>query len=211
MTHLDRSTGCNLIGNIAGAGFRKTNISLHHASHKPCLWQECLLCVTEAHTKRSLAACRDELRQPLLGNGHYDEEVAVTEPKVMPPPSSSADSDDEEELREPGWWEQVRHMWSSPLMATACCIFLCYILKVLQQVFPLNMPLNGHCIAPPLRCLLVSLCRYTVWRCYANHFGGIGRAAGMHRVCLHSDFYACCEIISSQRRKCPQSRGLFPV
>ena len=27
-------------------------------------------------------------------------------------------------------------MWSSPLMATACCIFLCYILKVLQQVAP---------------------------------------------------------------------------
>ena len=53
---------------------------------------------------------------------------------MKPPPSSSADSDDEEETRQFGWWEQVRHMWSSPLMATACCIFLCYILKVLQQV-----------------------------------------------------------------------------
>ena len=53
---------------------------------------------------------------------------------MKPPPSSSADSDDEEETRQFGWWEQVCHMWSSPLMATACCIFLCYILKVLQQV-----------------------------------------------------------------------------
>lgn len=82
-------------------------------------------------------ACRDELREPLLSNGsngHYDEEAAVPEPKVMPPPSSSADSDDEEDRHEHTWLEQVQHMWSSPLMATACCIFLCYILKVLQQV-----------------------------------------------------------------------------
>ncbi|CAL5227554.1 g10545 [Coccomyxa viridis] len=84
---------------------------------------------------------RDELRQPLLSNGHYDEEAAVPEPKVMPPPSSSADSDDEEDPQEHSWWEQVRHMWSSPLMATACCIFLCYILKVLQQAYIDGLPI----------------------------------------------------------------------
>ena len=93
------------------------------------------------------STCRDELRQPLLSNGHYDEEVALPEPKVMPPPSSSADSDDEEEQAEHSWWEQVRHMWSSPLMATACCIFLCYILKVLQQV-PASSP-EPSTLAPP--------------------------------------------------------------
>ena len=38
----------------------------------------------------------------------------MPEPKVKPPPSSSADSDDEEEQPEHSWWEQVRHMWSSP-------------------------------------------------------------------------------------------------
>ncbi len=90
---------------------------------------------------------RDELRQPLLSNGHYDEEAAVPEPKVMPPPSSSADSDDEEDPQEHSWWEQVRHMWSSPLMATACCIFLCYILKVLQQV-PAPAPVPTATAAP---------------------------------------------------------------
>ena len=72
----------------------------------------------------------------------------MPEPKVMPPPSSSADSDDEEEQAEHSWAEQVRHMWSSPLMATACCIFLCYILKVLQQVpaptlCPSHLPLHS--------------------------------------------------------------------
>ena len=72
----------------------------------------------------------------------------MPEPKVMPPPSSSADSDDEEEPQEHSWWEQVRHMWSSPLMATACCIFLCYILKVLQQV-PAPAPC-AHCTCPTL-------------------------------------------------------------
>ncbi len=74
----------------------------------------------------------------------------MPEPKVKPPPSSSADSDDEEEQPEHSWWEQVRHMWSSPLMATACCIFLCYILKVLQQV-PAPAPLCPTAPAPPER------------------------------------------------------------
>ncbi len=52
-----------------------------------------------------------------------------------PPPSSSADSDFEGEVEDEGYWERLAHLWSSPLVATACCIFLCYILKVVQQVW----------------------------------------------------------------------------
>lgn len=87
--------------------------------------------------------CRDELREPLLSNGtHEDGDVeAGPPPKVPPPPpSSSADSDDEAEIEEEGYLARLAHLWSSPLVATACCIFLCYILKVVQQVGDSRIP-----------------------------------------------------------------------
>lgn len=82
--------------------------------------------------------CRNELHEPLLANGAAaldGMEAGMQLPKVPPPPpSSSADSDYEEEVEEEGYWVRLAHLWSSPLVATACCIFLCYILKVVQQV-----------------------------------------------------------------------------
>ena len=78
---------------------------------------------------------RDELREPLLANGAADDVEAGPPAKVPPPPpSTSADSDDEAEIEEDGYLARLGHLWSSPLVATSCCIFLCYILKVLQQV-----------------------------------------------------------------------------
>jgi hypothetical protein len=95
-------------------------------------------------------ACRDELREPLLAaNGAMDEE-AGNKPKIPPPaPSSSADSDDEEEADE-GYWARLQHLWSSPLVATACCIFLCFILKVVQQVGDPPPPPNTPAPFAPL-------------------------------------------------------------
>lgn len=85
-----------------------------------------------------MRARRDELREPLLAANRtpHDVEAGPPLPKVPPPPpSSSADSDDEAgELEEEGYLARLSHLWSSPLVATSCCIFLCYILKVVQQV-----------------------------------------------------------------------------
>ena len=81
---------------------------------------------------------RDALKEPLLANGAADEEAPLLlEGVKVPPPaaSSSADDDDEdEEAVEDGLGLRLKHLWSSPAMATACCIFLCFILKVVQQV-----------------------------------------------------------------------------
>jgi hypothetical protein len=93
---------------------------------------------------------RDELREPLLANGTADDDVEAGPPAKVPPPppSSSADSDDEAEVEEEGYWARLCHLWSSPLVATTCCIFLCYILKVVQQVRALQRPPQ----LPPLTC-----------------------------------------------------------
>ena len=50
------------------------------------------------------------------------------------PACSGADEDDDEEDADDGLGARLRQLWSSPAMATACCIFLCFILKVVQQV-----------------------------------------------------------------------------
>ncbi|BDA46399.1 SPX domain-containing membrane protein At1g63010 [Coccomyxa sp. Obi] len=87
---------------------------------------------------------RDELREPLLANGAAaldGMEAGMQAPKVPPPPSSLADSDDEAEVEDEGYWARLAHLWSSPLVATACCIFLCYILKVVQQAYIDGLPI----------------------------------------------------------------------
>ncbi|KAK9906755.1 hypothetical protein WJX75_007454 [Coccomyxa subellipsoidea] len=86
---------------------------------------------------------KDELREPLLANGTADDDVEAGPPAKVPPPppSSSADSDDEAEVEEEGYWARLCHLWSSPLVATTCCIFLCYILKVVQQAYIDGLPI----------------------------------------------------------------------
>ena len=78
---------------------------------------------------------RTELTEPLLRNGQHDEEAAsAPKPKIGPAPSSSADSDDEEEPHDDSLWHRLCHLWYCQTNATVCCIFLCFILKVVQQV-----------------------------------------------------------------------------
>ena len=83
-------------------------------------------------------AYREALKEPLLANGAADEEAPLLEQgtKVPPPAASSSadDEDEDEEGAEDGLGLRLKHLWSSPAMATACCIFLCFILKVVQQV-----------------------------------------------------------------------------
>ena len=31
------------------------------------------------------------------------------------------------------FWPRLRSLWESPFVCTLCCIFLCFILKVVQQ------------------------------------------------------------------------------
>ena len=82
-------------------------------------------------------AHREALKEPLLANGAADEEAPLLEGMKVPPPAASSSADDEDEDEEgveDGLALRLKHLWSSPAMATACCIFLCFILKVVQQV-----------------------------------------------------------------------------
>lgn len=77
-----------------------------------------------------------DLEQPLLDGGEEEEaEVAKAAPKPPHVPSSFDLTDTAEEPQSQAetrsWGQWLR---TSPFIPTACCIFLCFILKVVQQV-----------------------------------------------------------------------------
>ena len=118
--------------------------------------------------------CRDnpDLEQPLLQNGE-DEDVK-TLPKPPDAPDNSLEDPDStanlQEMADPNrtasekpkqsWWEWYQ---KSSVVPIACCIFLCFILKVVQQVYPSISP-N---LSPPYICLLFySQINRLLWHCH---------------------------------------------
>ena len=79
-----------------------------------------------------MRTCRaSDLEQPLL-NG--DAEVEKPPPRPPGAPSMELTETAEESTTQPEartWGDWFR---TSPFVPTACCIFLCFILKVVQQV-----------------------------------------------------------------------------
>lgn len=124
------------------------NVQLHRPPC-PCMY----------HAGRSRvsirAACREELQKPLLQNGHDstgkggdEEDHAHLD---LPPHlshraseggetiSSSAQSSDEDGSQHPPPQKSaLQRLLDSPTLATSCCVFLCFILKVVQQVGSLS-------------------------------------------------------------------------
>ena len=91
--------------------------------------------------------CSDEgadLEQPLLnGDAENDGEGVKTQTALPKPPGAPstdfASTGPEEAPSAPGEEKRSWKQWfkSSPVVPTSCCIFLCFILKVVQQVcFP---------------------------------------------------------------------------
>ena len=112
------------------------------AGHDTCEMIRCPSLSLCAHREAAAAAGR---QAPLRANGvngaaaaAADEEAPLLQagPKAAPPPASSSadEDDDDEEGADDSFGARLAHLWSSPAMATACCIFLCFILKVVQQV-----------------------------------------------------------------------------
>eukprot|EP00884_Botryococcus_braunii_P019635 jgi/Botrbrau1/6355/Bobra.0098s0014.1 len=79
-------------------------------------------------------------QEPLLGGdalSHQDSSNMLVTAPSSATTLSSTPSDDEEELEE---WaddilERVKRLWCSPFVATLCCIFLCFGLKLVQQAY----------------------------------------------------------------------------
>ena len=86
--------------------------------------------------------CREDLEKPLLQNGHAGDEENHSQLDLPPHLSSRASestmsssamsSDDESHPPPPK--SAFQRLLDSPTLATACCVFLCFILKVVQQV-----------------------------------------------------------------------------
>ena len=86
---------------------------------------------------------RDDLQKPLLHNGHSQADLESSphlDGAASMAPSegtlSTLSSDDESSDPAPPQ-SRLQRLLDSPVLATACCVFLCFILKVVQQVRPI--------------------------------------------------------------------------
>ena len=93
---------------------------------------------------------QDDLEKPLLQNGHANPQDEESHRHLDLPQhlssrasestmSSSQQSSDEEGHHAPAQPSALQRLLDSPTLATSCCVFLCFILKVVQQVRPLRL------------------------------------------------------------------------
>ena len=83
---------------------------------------------------------RDDLQKPLLHNGHSQADLensqhldGAASMAASEGTLSTMSSDDESSHPAPEK-SSLQRLIDSPVLATACCVFLCFILKVVQQV-----------------------------------------------------------------------------
>ena len=86
-------------------------------------------------------ACRGDLQKPLLQNGSASQADLENHPHLDGAPSMAPSestmstlSSDDESPAPTAPQSSFRRLLDSPTLATACCVFLCFILKVVQQV-----------------------------------------------------------------------------